>query len=537
MLFKPNDGLTVLGQLELIRDNSDPVPVVNTTPADAGQIATLLGFPGITSGDPLDQAGIHNSEVVGLDGDQRVDVFGAYLNAEYDLENHTLYGVVGYRDQKSRLPNEYLGTPFESFFSASRDDNRETFQAEARIASELDGKVNYVAGLFYQRNDAEFCVLQQLGLTEFFGSAVPGLLDNQNPLLLCSKQDATAIAAFADATIDVSERFQLGLGFRYTYEEKDITARSGLPSALILPGGFDRPLDGQDFSLAADSVQRDDDDWAEPTFRITGSYTFSDEIFGYATISRGFKSGGYNDQAGSGGFGTFPLQSYDPEFATSYEVGVKTTLAEGRVRFNATYFFVNYEDFQRSTVVSIPGTAIQETRTFNAADADAQGLEVELTALLASGLTLRANLGWLDTEYNEFLLDRNADGVLEDFSGRDLVRAPEITAGIGLTYERSLGEIGDVSVNLNFNYEDENTYYYNDDIGEEFDTVLEERTILGASVTWRDVQDRFYVSAFGKNLTDDRYQTASQAVGTLWTFSNYGAPRTYGVEVGASFGR
>ena len=537
LLFKPDDRLTVLGQLELIRDNSDPVPVVNTTPAAANQLASLLGFPGVSSGDPLDQAGIHNSTVVGLDGDQRVDVFGAYLNAEYELENHTLYGLVGFRDQKSRLPNEYLGTPYESFFAATRDDNRETLQLEARIASELDGKVNYVAGLFFQRNDAEFCVLQQLGLLEFFGSAVPGVLDNQNPLLLCNKQDATAVAGFADVTIDITDRFQLGIGARYTYEEKDYTARGGLPSLLILPGGFDRPLDGQDYSLAADSVERDKDDWSEPTFRITGSYAFTDDIFGYATISRGFKSGGYNDQAGSGGFDTFPLSSYDPEFATSYEVGIKTNLAEDRVRFNATYFFVNYEDFQRSTVVSVPGTAIQETRTFNAAEVDAQGLELELTALLAQGLTLRANLGWLDAEYENFVLDRNLDGVLEDFSGRDVVRAPEITAGIALNYEHSLGDRGNLSVNVNFNYEDDNTYYYNDDIGEEFDTVLEERTILGASITWRDAEDRFYVSAFGKNLTDDRYQTAAQAVGTLWTFSNYGPPRVYGVELGASFGQ
>ena len=114
------------------------------------------------------------------------------LNLEYALENHTLHAVAGFRDQESRLPNEYLGTPYESFFAATRDDDRETFQLEARIASELDGNVNYVAGLFYQTNDVEFCVLQQLGLLEFFGSAVPGILDNNTPLLLCNKQDATA---------------------------------------------------------------------------------------------------------------------------------------------------------------------------------------------------------------------------------------------------------------------------------------------------------------------------------------------------------
>lgn len=537
LLFEPSDRLSILGQVELIKDRSDPVPVINDTPAAAGQLATLLGFPGVTGGDPLDQAGIHRSQIVGLDDEQEVDVLGTYLNVEYELENHKLYGLVGYREQESRLPNEYLGTPYESFFAATRDDDRETFQIEGRIASELDGNVNYVAGLFYQTNDVEFCVLQQLGLVEFFGSAVPGVLDNQNPLLLCNRQDATAYAAFVDVTIDVTEKFSLGLGARYTNEEKDYVAREGLPTQVLFPGGvFSEPLDGQDFSLAAGSVQSDDEEWSEPTWRITGSYQFTNDVFGYATVSRGFKSGGYNDQAGSGGFNNFPVSAYEPEFATSYEIGVKTTLAEDRVRFNATYFNVNYEDFQRSTVVSVPGTAFQETRTFNAADVDAQGLEVELTALLAENLTLRANIGWLDTEYQKFVLDRNLDGILEDFSGREVVRAPEITAGADLTYTQQLGSGGNIVYNLNYLYEDENTYYYNDDIGSQFDTVLEERTILGASITWNSADDRFYVSAFGKNLTDDRYKTASQAVGALWTFSNYGAPRFYGIRTGVRLG-
>ena len=80
--------------------------------------------------------------------------------------------------------------------------------------------------------------------------------------------------------------------------------------------------------------------------------------------------------------GGYRLSSYDPEFANNYEIGIKTSMFDDRVRFNATGFYVNYEDFQRSTVVSVPGTAFQETRTFNAAEVDAYGLEFELTALL-----------------------------------------------------------------------------------------------------------------------------------------------------------
>ena len=187
------------------------------------------------------------------------------------------------------------------------------------------------------------------------------------------------------------------------------------------------------------------------------------------------------------------------------------------------------------TAAAVPNTAFQETRTFNAADVDANGLELELTALLTDNLTLRANLGTLDAEYNEFFLDRDLDGTLEDFSGRDVVRAPELTGGIDLTYLQELSRGGAMRYNLSFNYEDENVYYYNDDIGSEFDTILEERTILNANVTYRSPNDRYYVSVFGKNLTDDRYKPAAQAVGALWTFGNYGPPRVYGIEAGINF--
>ncbi len=536
LAWEPSEALKLLGQIEYIRDRSDPVPVVNVTEDGAGQLATLLGFPGVTSGDPLDQAGIHNSSIVGLDGNQEVDVLGTYLNLEYAMANHTIYALAGFRTQESRLPNEYLGTAYESFFAATRDDDRDTMQLEARIASDKPGPVNYVAGVFYQTNDAVFCVRQQLGLTEFFGSAVPGLLDNQNPLLLCNKQDSTSWAVFADATWDITDKFQLGAGVRYTDEEKDYTAREGLPESLILPNGGE-PLDGADFSLAAFAVQNDSDSWSEPTWRITGSYEFDDDTFGYVTASRGFKSGGYNDQAGSGGFANFPLASYDPELATSFEFGVKNSFLDDRVRFNATYFTVNYEDFQRSAVVTVPGTAFQETRTFNAADVDASGLELELTALLTDNLTLRANIGTLDAEYNEFFLDLDQDGNLEDFSGRDVVRSPDVTAGVDLTYLQDLASGANMRYNMNFNYEDENTYYYNEVIGSNFDTVLEKRTILSANVTYRSPTDKYYISAFGKNLTDDRYKTASQAVGALWTFANYGPPRTFGIEGGIKFGQ
>ena len=546
-LWEPNDQLSALLQFEMIRDSSAPVPVVNTTPAGSGMLAELFGFTGVNSGDPLNQAGIHSSSVVGLDGDQRVDADGIYLNVDYELGAHTLSANVGYREQESRLPNEYLGTSYESFFAATRDDDRETSQAEIRIASNSDSALSYVAGAYYQQNDAEFCVLQQLGLTEFFGSANPGVLDNQTPLLLCNAQDSTSTALYADVTFDVGDKFQIGAGVRYSDEEKDFISRIGLPISFIAPidpntGGPDaqwiadaieNPLNGADFSQGAGFVNTDSDSWTEPTWRLTGSYEMTDDFFLYGTVATGFKSGGYNDQAGSAG--AFPLQAYDPETVINFEVGFKADISD-RFRLNMTAFQMEYEDFQRSTVVSLPGTAFQETITFNAAEVTTRGLETEATFIVGDNATISANIGYLDAEYDSFLLDRDFDGVAEtDLSGRPVVRAPEITAGIDFTYNQALHSGANLRWNASFNYEDENTYYYNDDLGSDFDTILEERTLLNANLTWTSPDECYHVSLFGKNLTDDRYKTASQAVGVLWEFSNYGAPRTYGIEFGAKY--
>ena len=541
LLWEPSADFSLLGQIEYIRDSSDPTPVINDTLNVAGgQFAPAFGFPGVDSGDPLDQAGIHQSTIVGLDGDQRVDVDGIYLNAEWQVnDSHRLYANLGRREQESRLPNEYLGTPFNSFFAATRDDDRETTQFEVRLASENDGPWNYVFGGFYQQNDAAFCVLQQLGLTEFFGTAVPGVLDNDNPLLLCNRQDAEAAAVFADFTYLVNDRLTLSFGGRYTDENQglhharglrrrwfcsrtDSTTRLTVRTLRVCPVGS-KPIRSPGKSRPGASR------------RLTG---FTDDVFGYFTYTRGFKSGGYNDQAGSGGFDVFPVAAYDPEFANSYEIGIKSTFADDRVRLNATYFFVNYEDFQRSTVVSIPGTALQETRTFNAADVDASGLEAELTWLVSDAFILRAHLGTIDAEYNEFLLDRDGDPATAptDFSGRDVTRAPDFNAGVDATYTMDLSGGSSLRFNLNYKHEAENTYYYADDLSPEFDTVLEQRDLLNANVAWNSADGTWRVAAFGKNLTDDRYKTASQSVGVLWTFSNYGPPRSYGVEVGYRFG-
>ena len=276
------------------------------------------------------------------------------------------------------------------------------------------------------------------------------------------------------------------------------------------------------------------------------SNQFSDELYGYVSFSHGFKSGGYSDQAGSGLAVPLSATRYDPEEADSFEVGLKADFWDGRARINTALFYVEYQDMQRATIVTTP-EGLQETVVFNAAEVEAYGLEFETTVLLTDGLILQANLGWLDSEYKDFDLDLDLDPSTPPVSlaGNDVTRAPEIQAGIDLTYTYS-ASWGDIRAIGGVYYEDESTNYYAIDPPSpgfpggtpvpEFNTTLEERTLVNASLTYTHPSNAWYVAAFGKNLTDERYRNASQYVGGLWTFSTYAPPRVWGVELGVRFG-
>jgi len=89
---------------------------------------------------------------------------------------------------------------------------------------------------------------------------------------------------------------------------------------------------------------------------------------------------------------------------------------------------------------------------------------------------------------------------------------------------------------LRVSYEDDSVASYSD-VAEEFNTTLNSRTLVDASITFYDAQDRYYLRLLGANLTDERYRTGVLSVATIWIMSAYGPPRYYGLEFGGKFGR
>ena len=566
LLWTPTDDLSLLFQYELLRDNSDTPPAVNET-VSPSQLFSVFGMPGVSSGDPLDQAGVtfydtitsgtHAGQTTGLNlvGGHQIDVDGFYLNIDWRVGNFNIVSVTGFRDQTSTLPSTYtgeVGNPnLNTVFDASRDDNRETFQQEVRLASAFDGAFNFVTGVFYQNDETSFNVLQYLGITELFGTNVTDVLDDDNPLVITNNQDMSSIGVFFDGNYEFADTWTVAAGLRYTHEEKDFFSRPGTPIVLYGQTPGDWPFDPNDESAfpcnAATPCERPSAEWDEPTYRLMVSNQFTDNVFGYASFSHGFKSGGYSDQTGSapltdssGNLLPAAARQYEPEEADSLEVGVKWEFWDNRARLNTAVFYVEYTDMQRAAIVT--QGALQETIVFNAGEVQASGLELEGSFVFSENWTGRFNIGYIDAEYNEFLLDTDLDGTTDtDLSGRRVTRTPEWQFGADLTYDTQLGNIGSLRAQASVYYQDENTFYYAafapgiDPPGFDpspFDTEIESYTLLDAFLTYTHSSDKWYASIYGKNLTDERYKNASQYVGGLWTFSTYASPLTYGVEFG-----
>ena len=571
MLWTPTDNLDIFLQYEFLRDRGDTPPAINET-ENPEQLFPNFGMPGIGpgDGDPLDFAGVSfrdtlsNGESSGLNmaGGHQIDVNGFYMNVDWRLNNFDFVSVTGFRDQESRLPSNYTGevgttvdpgpggNPVFSVFDATRDDNRETFQQEFRLASNFDGNFNFVTGLFYQSDETSFNVVQYLGIFELFGVDGP----DENPIVITNNQEMESIAVFVDGSFDFADTWTLAGGIRYTQEEKDFFSRPSTPFFLYGQSPSDWPFDPNNTAQfpcdATNPCQEDSETWDEPTYRLVLSNQFTDDMYAYASYAHGFKSGGYSDQAGSALDVPLEVTRYDPETADSFEIGFKWDFWDDKARLNAAIFHVEYEDMQRAAIVTNTATAAQETVVFNAAKVPATGLELEAFFVFNDNWSARFNLGYLDAEYDEFLLDLDLDGVCDptsdplcqDLSGRPVTRAPELQWGADLTYDTEIFN-GNLRAQVGVYYQDENTFYYaapsfevdqSPEFMSQWDTEIEEYMLWNAFATYTHESGNWWVSIFGKNLSDERYHSAAQYVGGLWTFSNYAPPRTYGMEVGIS---
>jgi len=526
--FTPTDSFDALFSFEIEEDESDTPPVLNTSTGEdpngyyGSDLFYVFGYPGRgvggslgrPLGDPFETGLVPRTDHVEGFGSHTgstghfFDIAGAYLNMNWDVGRGTITSITGWRKVDSDLYNDYVGENVP-IYATMRSVYRDTYSQELRFASDFSDVLDFQGGVYFQKNELEYINNTSLGSGHpFSGIAWPaeGLLQTGD-----GGQTTDTWAVFGEANYHINDRLGFTLGARYSYEEKDFELRPiGIPEELRV---------------------NEKNDWDQITFRVGADYRLSDDVMLYSTLSTGSKSGGFNEQA------TTPATaalSFDEEEADAFEVGLKSDLFGGRLRFNAAAFMTEYSGLQLDSVIPVPESEIgQESVITNAGESTVYGLELEAVGRITEQLTLRGTVGFLDAEYDEFScdLDRNPENGNEDCTVLDVKRTPDLTASGGITWDQPVLGRGSFEYNLSFTYTDA---YYND-IFNRVGSEHEEVVLVNGSITFFEVDERYRIGVFARNILDEEYQAAGLGVANLWGFSTYGAPRTIGLTVGFNF--
>ena len=491
VLYTPIDSLELeyTGQIE--RTDQDTPVLLNV--GQPGQLfCDAFGFcsPDIhtpTSGDRLktSQFGVGPNDAT-FDADTHM--FEARWNINDSLSLDYVFG--------SWKTEETVLTDFDAvkpvLFHTSRPAEYEQTSHELRLTWDGDGPVRGTAGLYAW--DSEY----EIRLRSFIGFVVPDVVLD---LPQTSSQSTESWAVFAEGDYDITDTLTLTLGGRYTEDKKD-TKQQGIVNASA------------------------DDDWNQFTPKVGLKYQLNDDAMVYLTYSVGYRSGGFNGRVDSVENATTP---YDQEKVANYEGGFKTDWMDGTLRVNGALFYMDYQDKQEE--LQLPsrtsGTG-QVTLVANAATAILKGVELDVTWLPTDALSLRANLGLLDASYDKFEF-RNAAG-LQDLSGLELRRAPEVSGTLSATYEWTIADNRTWAV-VGWHH----MSAYEVDFANKPELTNDPQDLVDASLNYQIGQ--LQISAFGHNLLDEDGYTIGFDVASLWSYAATRPPRTFGIEVNYVFGQ
>jgi iron complex outermembrane receptor protein len=381
-----------------------------------------------------------------------------------------------------------------------------------------NGPLNAIAGLYYFQEDLNAdSNADLLGELTFAQGALP--------LITRATRKNTAYAIFGQATYALLPTLRLTLGGRYTIDKVRATHRADL-----IPGFFDANIpDGTPVPLIPFAALRDT--YKSFSWRVAADFDVTDDILAYASVDRGFKAGGFN----LGIMTSIDERTQvDPEYLTSYEVGLKTTLFDRRLRLNLSAFYYDYSDLQVLSVNRQAGSAVPTLGLDNAADATIKGIEVEATAAPADWLDMGLNLGILDAKYKNYLSGAidPVTGDPRDFSGNRMPGAPKFSLS---TFAQVTVPVGRFETRWRAEYNYTGKKYYNN-AQSELISSGEGYGLINLRVAFADPDQGWELAAWARNVTGKAYIVdATDTSGFGFVPRYYGERATYGAEFSFKF--
>ena len=407
-----------------------------------------------------------------------------------------------------------------SVFNFFLTTDAEQFSQELRVDGSTD-RFDWVAGGYYldlEINDSNGAITEpfigpvydEVGIARTPGSEA-GLNNTYT-------HELESLSLFGQVDFRLTDELTLITGLRWIEDERDFSYVINAVEFLDPEArGFNAPGNLANVVPLAPYVgDRSDTDWSS---RLQLDWSVSDDLLVYGGWNRGVKSGGFNAPI-------FPLSppldyndetmSYDPEQLDAFEVGFKSSLADGRMQLNGAAYYYDYADYQAFFIIGI------DTITFNT-EAESKGLELELKASPVDGLELLLGAAWNDIDVD-----------LAGGSTRS-VQSPEWNLNGLVRYQWPFMG-GNLAVQADAVYRDEVFFALT---GAE--TVTQDGyTVVNASLSYSTDDGRWQARAFVDNLLDEEYQVQAFDLSGTDVFGiteqYYGRPQWWGVSLRYAWG-
>ncbi len=449
----------------------------------------------------------------------RTNYDGYSMELNYDTGGPTITSVTAYSDNRDANNTQAFGLPIPVTFDNSGMTRYEQFTQELRLTSPPSDMLEYVAGLYYYKND----------MTRAFQRILNGPLFGA-PLNLSEINDVTAetesYAAFGQLTWHIGDQTRLLAGLRVNHDKVSVEQ-----TLSFIPG----TIPGQPLGTRSGSLSDTHLSW-----RFTLEQDITYDAMVYASVARGYK-GPAGNTLNTGV--TAPRIVIDPEVPTGGEIGIKSQFWDRRITLNASAFYTEFKDFQTS--LSNGGVPAQFFLD-NAGKLETKGIEVDLSVNPVEGLSLNAGLAYVDATFKDYTgaacypgqtVAQGCVGGVQDLSGSELPNSPNWTVTLTGRYELEMDDWPIVPFVQGSYYHQSSTQTQTNGSP---NTILPSYDLVDAAVGFRSPDDFFSVQFFVKNLLDDFYEASLSDAGTvvglpLTHFLNYDYKRRMGLSLRLNF--
>lgn len=429
----------------------------------------------------------------GAHGFSEYDSYALSLNATYDFGWGNLNSITGWNKYTLNAVDDtsYAGT---AQYFVTDDTSNEAFSQELRLLTTFGGPVNFLLGGFYQ--DTTLDATLGARISPHGPDPVTG---NYLSLISPAHQTGTSYSFFGEATWNIMPSLELAAGARYTNEKKDTTKFNQFVNANVTAA-----LSRTVFSAVTKA------DNLSPQATLT--WRPSRDVTVYGSYKQGFKAGGFSISSILTAPTRLEQLVFGPEKAKGFEVGVKTSLFDRRLRADLNLYNYEYSDLQ----VTAFDAATTSFSIQNAATARVKGVEFNTSFAATDQLTLRGDVAYNHARFTNFIgqcyagqtvqqgcdRNRNAAGTAftsQDLSGKRPALAPDWNVNLGATWrdDDALGSMG-----LQLTVDGHYSSRYPIDATNRPDVFQEKYATLDASIRIYMPDDRWTLSLIGRNLTN-----------------------------------